>query len=215
MSGTPQTIGLFYRKSASVVAFLMEEYGAENFRSLLDVLADGETIENALLEVYGFDVDGLDDRWAGLPVEPAATGPIGPVGKMGEGSEGSPVSRYSSRAIGGGYTCDRGLRNLRRLGNSSGMSRRPSCSLTFGCWRGWPYWLWSYLACVLFIPAFAGTAMPGMIRMTSGLIRSGRTDRSPRVLHLTHFVFGARSGIFFCGKIAPVPRFPQAVRTGL
>ena len=72
VSGTPRTIRLFYQKSLSVFAFLIEEYGRDNFRRLLDVLADGETVEDALLEVYGFDVDGLDDRWAGLPVAPAA-----------------------------------------------------------------------------------------------------------------------------------------------
>lgn len=110
VSGTPRTIGLFYQKSLSVFAFLIEEYGRDNFRRLVDVLADGETVDGALLEVYGFDVDGLDDRWAGRPVraastpspvvspaqrpdpEPAATVPRGPQGKMAEESEGSPVS---------------------------------------------------------------------------------------------------------------------------
>ena len=73
VSGTPATIPLFYYKSVSVVAYLIEEYGEDNFRRMLGELRAGRVIEDALLNVYGFDVDGLDDRWAGLPVEPAAT----------------------------------------------------------------------------------------------------------------------------------------------
>ena len=111
VSGTPGTIPLFYQKSVSVVAYLIEEYGENSFRRMLDELRKGRVIEDALLNVYGFDVDGLDRRWAGLPVEPAATPvltvprsisatqeleplatvPLGPSGNAGEASEGSPV----------------------------------------------------------------------------------------------------------------------------
>ncbi len=73
VSGTPQTIPLFYGKAESVVAYLIEEHGEGNFRRLLSELSRGETSENALLKVYGFDVDGLDRRWAGLSVDAAAT----------------------------------------------------------------------------------------------------------------------------------------------
>ena len=73
VSGTPRTIPLFYYKSVSVVAFMMEEYGVDNFRQMLAELKKGRPIGDALLNVYGFDVDGLDRRWAGLPSEPAAT----------------------------------------------------------------------------------------------------------------------------------------------
>ena len=73
VSGTPSTIPLFYYKSVSVVAYLIEEYGVDDFRQMLAELKQGWPIEDALLNVYGFDVDGLDRRWAGLPVEPAAT----------------------------------------------------------------------------------------------------------------------------------------------
>lgn len=111
VSGTPGTIPLFYHKSVSVVAYLIEEYGEENFRRMLAELRAGRVVEDALLNVYGFDVDGLDRRWAGLPAEPAATPastvaqsisntqeleplatvPLGPSGNMGEDSEGSPL----------------------------------------------------------------------------------------------------------------------------
>ncbi len=73
ISGTPDTIPLFYQKSVSVVAYLIENYGEDSFRRMLGELRAGWTMEDALLTVYGFDVYGLEGRWAGLPVEPAAT----------------------------------------------------------------------------------------------------------------------------------------------
>ena len=68
LSGTPETIPLFYQKSVSVVAHLIEEYGEDNFRRLLDGIASGQTIEAALVNVYGFDDHGLDASWAGQPI---------------------------------------------------------------------------------------------------------------------------------------------------
>ena len=73
VSGTPRTIPLFYYKSVSVVAYLIEEYGEDNFRLLLEHLAHSDSIEKAMIAVYGFDVEGLDRRWAGLPVASIAT----------------------------------------------------------------------------------------------------------------------------------------------
>ena len=72
VSGTPRTIPLFYHKSVSVVAHLIEEYGQENFRLLVQRLSDSESIEDALLSVYGFDVNGLEASWAGLPIPSSA-----------------------------------------------------------------------------------------------------------------------------------------------
>ncbi len=71
LSGTPETIPLFYYKSASVVAYLIEEHGQDNFRRFLGELRRGRVIDDALLDVYGFGVNGLDDRWAGLSAQSA------------------------------------------------------------------------------------------------------------------------------------------------
>ena len=68
LSGTPETIPLFYQKSVSVVAHLIEVYGEARFRMLLDELAKGRGLEVALVTVYGFDDHGLDSSWAGLPI---------------------------------------------------------------------------------------------------------------------------------------------------
>ncbi len=68
LSGTPETIPLFYHKSVSVVAHLIEKYGEDSFHRLLGELGAGRTIETALINVYGFDQHGLDSSWAGLPI---------------------------------------------------------------------------------------------------------------------------------------------------
>ncbi len=74
VSGTPSTIPLFYHKAESVVAHLIEEYGEGDFRALLGQVAGGRNINDALIAVYGFDEDGLDTSWAGLPI-PAPPAP--------------------------------------------------------------------------------------------------------------------------------------------
>ena len=70
LSGTPETIPLFYQKSVSVVAHLIEEYGEDKFRQLLSEIGGGTPSEVALVSVYGFDDHGLDSSWAGLPIPP-------------------------------------------------------------------------------------------------------------------------------------------------
>ena len=73
LSGTPETIPLFYQKSVSVVAHLIERYGEDRFRLLIGEIAGSNSIDRALLNVYGFDDHGLDNSWAGLPI-PAPVG---------------------------------------------------------------------------------------------------------------------------------------------
>ena len=70
LSGTPETIPLFYQKSVSVVAHLIEEYGEDKFRQFLSEIGRGVPSEVALVSVYGFDDHGLDSSWAGLPIPP-------------------------------------------------------------------------------------------------------------------------------------------------
>ena len=64
VSGTPGNIRIFYLKSESVVAFLIEEYGTTPFRWFLDRLTAGLSTDQALLDTYGFDTPGLEARWA-------------------------------------------------------------------------------------------------------------------------------------------------------
>lgn len=59
----PGTIDLFYGQSADLVSFLIDRFGPEQFAQLFDVFKDGSTVENALLETYGFGRDELDTRY--------------------------------------------------------------------------------------------------------------------------------------------------------
>jgi hypothetical protein len=63
-------VGLFYGQSYSVVRFLIDEYGEERFRDLLAAFREGNRTDDALMQVYGFDQDGLENAWrrsVGLP----------------------------------------------------------------------------------------------------------------------------------------------------
>jgi hypothetical protein len=54
---------LSYTESFSVVNFLIKTYGRAKMTSLLEDLSNGQTADDALKTVYGFDTDGLEDAW--------------------------------------------------------------------------------------------------------------------------------------------------------
>jgi hypothetical protein len=54
---------LSYAQSYSLVEYLMDNYGQDEMLDLLTILKQGSTYDEALTEVYGFDIDGLDARW--------------------------------------------------------------------------------------------------------------------------------------------------------
>ena len=54
---------LSYAQSRSIVGFLISNYGRDKMSSLLNLLKEGNSIDEALAEVYGFDQDGLDQLW--------------------------------------------------------------------------------------------------------------------------------------------------------
>lgn len=54
---------LSYSQSYSIANFLIETYGQEKMTSLLVSLRDGLTTDEALMQTYGFNVDGLEDAW--------------------------------------------------------------------------------------------------------------------------------------------------------
>lgn len=54
---------LSYSQSYSIVKFLIETYGQDKMTELLTALRDGAAIDDALMDVYGFDVEGLEDEW--------------------------------------------------------------------------------------------------------------------------------------------------------
>ena len=82
VSGTPTSIATFYLKSESVMAYLIEEFGAESFKRFITKLAEGTTTDAALLQTYAFDTDGLETRWSSDDQRPSAPAP----GSPGRGS---------------------------------------------------------------------------------------------------------------------------------
>ncbi|MCZ6867735.1 MAG: peptidase MA family metallohydrolase [Chloroflexi bacterium] len=66
--GRLSDIGFFYRKSESVVAYLLETYGEEEFRDFLGRLNQGKRIDDALTATYGFDQNGLERQWLASPL---------------------------------------------------------------------------------------------------------------------------------------------------
>ena len=64
---------LSYSQSYSIVKFLIETYGQDKMNSLLVALRDGNTVDDALQQTYGFDIEGLEDAWrAAIGAKPAA-----------------------------------------------------------------------------------------------------------------------------------------------
>ena len=59
----PYEAKLSYAESYSVVQFLIDSYGSDKIVELLQVFKSGSTDDEALLQVYGFDTEGLGERW--------------------------------------------------------------------------------------------------------------------------------------------------------
>ena len=94
VSGNPSRIGLFYLKAESVVGFLLEEYGVEDFQGFLDRVARGSGVEEALMETYGMDLDQLDERWS----ESGAADSRSPAGRF---NPTTPFLLFNSWLLGG------------------------------------------------------------------------------------------------------------------
>ena len=52
-----------YSQSYSVVDFMLTAYGPEKMQDLILTLADGQGYDEALEQVYGMNVDGLETAW--------------------------------------------------------------------------------------------------------------------------------------------------------
>jgi hypothetical protein len=67
---------LFYGQSWSLVTFLVDTYGEEQFAQLFRAFKEGTSTGEALEQVYGFNQDGLENAWresVGLPPRQAPT----------------------------------------------------------------------------------------------------------------------------------------------
>lgn len=61
---------LSYAQSYSLVEYLLDNYGQDKMLDLLALLKQGNTYDEALTEVYGFDINGLDARWRATLTSP-------------------------------------------------------------------------------------------------------------------------------------------------
>jgi len=52
-----------YAQSYSLVSFLISEYGQDSMFQLLSAFKQGDSNDGAFLDVYGFDLDGLNSLW--------------------------------------------------------------------------------------------------------------------------------------------------------
>ena len=64
-SEIPDKAYLSYSQSYSVTKFLIETYGQDKMTSLLVALRGGLTIDEALIQTYGFSMEDLEEAWRG------------------------------------------------------------------------------------------------------------------------------------------------------
>ena len=100
VTGTPHTIGAFYQKSLSVVAFMIDEFGEDSFQRFIGQLSRGDTMDASLVNVYGFDVDGLDARWASQSSVSQPPAPSAPV-RTNQDDGPSAIVFFNSWLLGG------------------------------------------------------------------------------------------------------------------
>jgi len=62
-SAIPEEAYISYAESRSLVEFLIQNYGKDKMLRLLALLKEGNSCDEAMTEVYGFDQDGLDALW--------------------------------------------------------------------------------------------------------------------------------------------------------
>lgn len=67
---------LSYSQSYSLTEFLVETHGQEKMTSLLVSLRDGLTIDEALTQTYGLDVEGLERAWREAIGAPPPSNPV-------------------------------------------------------------------------------------------------------------------------------------------
>ena len=62
-SAFPNKANLSYAQSASLLEYLITQYGSEKMLKLLTTFQQGSTYDEAFQAVYGFDIEGLNAKW--------------------------------------------------------------------------------------------------------------------------------------------------------
>ena len=61
--GDPKLTLVAYGQSRSVINYLIDNFGETGMNVLLTNISKGKTIDEALINAYGFDLDTLDSDW--------------------------------------------------------------------------------------------------------------------------------------------------------
>ena len=83
--GDPDDVVISYGQSRSVVSYLINTYGEARMAELMSQLDHTFSLDDAMIQVYGFDQDGLDAEWRSrmglrpFGEEPARQPPIEPA----------------------------------------------------------------------------------------------------------------------------------------
>ena len=76
-SADPKEAFYDYAESQSVIEYMTSSFDKDKINNLLVQLNNGSTMDDALMKVYGFDLDGLDKAWMDwLMAEPAKKGAV-------------------------------------------------------------------------------------------------------------------------------------------
>ncbi len=76
-SADPKEAFYDYAESQSVIEYMTSSFDKNKINNLLVQLNNGNTMDDALMKVYGFDLDGLDKAWMDwLMAEPAKKGAV-------------------------------------------------------------------------------------------------------------------------------------------
>jgi hypothetical protein len=79
---------LSYAESYSLIEFIIDEYGTDKLEQLIGVFAEGAHYDDAMLEVFGVDMDGMEDLWRAY---------IGAAPRSGE-TRATPVPEVTAAA---------------------------------------------------------------------------------------------------------------------
>ncbi|NJN15496.1 MAG: hypothetical protein HC822_03970 [Oscillochloris sp.] len=62
-SAHAERAGIAYAQSYSMVRYLIDTFGRDRLLALFTAISNGSTIDAAMVQIYGFDQNGLDVRW--------------------------------------------------------------------------------------------------------------------------------------------------------
>jgi hypothetical protein len=80
---------------------MIDRFGETQFQRLITELGQGSTMDIALTRVYGFDIDGLDARWAGEIATKRTAEPSSPGRLTPDPERPSPILLFNSWLLGG------------------------------------------------------------------------------------------------------------------